>query len=215
MCRADKSEGLFYGIDRKYQEFVEKNNRKEFYIRKAELKKKKMYTNQQAIYIGIGNTHKKIEKPKIFAQGKPCDHEFSVYVNLLGDTDNAKINDIVEKVEFKLHDSYKIPHYTVKSYPFSINKFAHTEFEVKLKVYFKAWTRISVKKYKFMLDFSSEMIYKFLPIFHLDENVYKANTCFYKIKDSNKNKLPPMGKPNLSAKDGRGKIIERNYTNKI
>merc|ERR1712226_842400 len=183
MCRADKSEGLFYGIDRKYQEFVEKNNRKEFYIRKAELKKKKMYTNQQAIYIGIGNTHKKIEKPKIFAQGKPCDHEFSVYVNLLGDTDNAKINDIVEKVEFKLHDSYKIPHYTVKSYPFSKNKF--------------------------MLDFSSEMIYKFLPIFHLDENVYKANTCFYKIK------LPPMGKPNLSAKDGRGKIIERNYTNKI
>ena len=132
----------------------------------------------------------------IFAQNKPCDHQFTVYVRLLNDTDQQKIKNIVEKVQFKLHKSYQIRNYTITNYPFELTKVAHSEFDVNVKVFYKEWTDLPMRNLSIKLDFSKDSYVSEVDGWMIDEDIYKSNTNSYKLPNLNRLKLPSMGKPN-------------------
>lgn len=63
---------------------------------------------------------------------------------------------LVEKVEFHLHKTYKVPIQFVEKFPFSLTRNAWGNFKIKMFIHWKKWLDSPVKKIKHILIFDEE-----------------------------------------------------------
>merc|ERR1712226_979627 len=101
---------------------------------------------------------------------------WTMYIECLLDKKFTK--NFIEKVEYKLHETFKPNNIICDKYPFEISRIGWGYFDIPIKIYFKAWTGIKPMKLSHLLRFSNGG--KFENFFiDLEEEVLKKNANEY------------------------------------
>lgn len=133
LCRDTIPEDYVPGIASDLQDFAAEKYPKEFADRKAELIIQKIwFAHKMPIVFEYGNTWRRVKNAKVGRNGYLLDNSWTMFVNPVGDNDLTK--ELVNKVTYRLHPTYKDPVKNVNEAPFSLTMLAYGSFHVEVTV---------------------------------------------------------------------------------
>ena len=102
-----------------------------------------------------GNTHKMMQFDESSEKKSKTshDHEWTAFIET---TLRSQTQKYIEKVEFKLHPSFKHQEVAISSSPYEITRVGHQMFRLKITIHWKDWLETEPKVLYHMLNFESE-----------------------------------------------------------
>ncbi|KAL4509285.1 hypothetical protein ABPG72_018216 [Tetrahymena utriculariae] len=143
LCRKEIKNFANLIVDKQKEQYLAQQFPKEFAKRLEEAKRQEQIkANQIFLVLEYGNNHE-FEQNQQQSQSNPNktnSHRWCCFVKL--NVSQGKESDYIDRVEFKLHETFKQPLVTSNKAPFQVSCLGWGTFQIPIKIYWKKWLQI-------------------------------------------------------------------------
>ncbi|EAS03606.2 YEATS family protein (macronuclear) [Tetrahymena thermophila SB210] len=143
LCRKEIKNIANLVVDKQKEQYLAQQFPTEFAKRLEEAKRQEqLKANSVFLIIEYGNSHEYEQNP-LQSQSNPSkqnQHRWCCFVKL--SNLEGKESDYIERVEFKLHETFKQPLVITNKAPFQVSRLGWGTFQIPIKIYWKNWLQI-------------------------------------------------------------------------
>ncbi|CAI2373986.1 unnamed protein product [Moneuplotes crassus] len=182
MCRAEVTKDFVMKIDKEAREEAKQSNPDEYEevlknLNKLKLEEKKILK----IKIKYGNRHKLAERPTNYHKNRSVKnkHIWTAFIEVIHP--RVKDTDLIEKVKFELHETFKNPTRFVTKAPFKFTINGWGEFELPMTITWKKHLKMPPTTFYHDLCFDDGGKWHEY-VFRIHEDLIKPKTSASKVK---------------------------------